>query len=77
MAKTLDEARGLAEIDDEFYERLVERMPDGTDVVRLRVRPFTVRGIEDQDIIMFMDVDGEFKRVVHTADGERKARFRI
>ena len=74
---TVEKARALPEVDNEFYD--VKRTIDqktGVTTVERTVRPFCPRGIDGDEIILFIDSDGRAMKVIGTPNGPAKTEFR-
>lgn len=72
---TIEKARALPLIENELYEEIREEMPDGTIRISNRVRKLYGRGIEGDEIILFIDSDGTPMKVIATESGPAKTPF--
>ena len=73
--KTVEEARLLPEINDPMFEDETEEQPDGTFIVKMRIRRLYGEGVEGDDIMLFIDTDGITKKVVQTENGPAKTEW--
>ena len=72
--QTTTEARALPEVASPHLEPISQLQSDGTTITHFKIRPLCA-GVprEKDDILLFIDTDGESKQVVMTEDGPVKS----